>query len=196
MLVNLRDGWARGEGNDRIANISEVCGSRYADVLIGTDGTDFLNGGFNDLLGDRKDRLYGLGGDDFFFGDGLMYGGPGDEAFYATVVVADDRIDGGAGTDTLDYDNGNFGGARVDLAAGTSRSFFGSYAITGIENVIGSPFADSITGDDSPNRIEGLGGRDTIDGIGDDTLWGNGGNDTLIGGSGADVLDGGMGLDT
>ena len=52
-------------------------------------------------------------------------------------------------------------------------------AFTSIENVAGSPFADTITGNASVNVLQGLDG--------DDTLNGGGGGDTLDGGSGNDT---------
>jgi len=60
--------------------------------------------------------------------------------------------------------------------------------LSGIENVIGTPYDDGLTGNASANVLEG--------GRGDDLLSGNGGNDTLIGGSGADRMQGGSGTDT
>jgi Ca2+-binding RTX toxin-like protein len=47
---------------------------------------------------------------------------------------------------------------------------------------------DTLTGDETPNYIDGLGGNDTIFGLG--------GNDTLLGGQGDDYLDGGDGIDS
>jgi Ca2+-binding RTX toxin-like protein len=49
---------------------------------------------------------------------------------------------------------------------------------TAIENVIGTRYNDTITGN---NR--------------DNTLWGSFGNDTITGGNGADLLKGGDGVD-
>jgi Ca2+-binding RTX toxin-like protein len=66
-----------------------------------------------------------------------------------------------------------------------------------IENAIGGGGADTLTGNQLANRLEGGGGNDSIDGgAGNDTLIGGSGNDTLKGGSGADTIDGGAGFDT
>src|SRR5262245_58161552 len=62
-----------------------------------------------------------------------------------------------------------------------------------------------ITGDDTPNNLNGTPGADTIrgrggndtlnGGLGNDTLWGGAGTDTLRGGAGDDSLFGGDGDD-
>ena len=56
--------------------------------------------------------------------------------------------------------------------------------------------ADDITGEDTRDVIEGLGGDDTIDGAGgDDEIYGGYGDDSIEGGDGDDVIDGGRGSD-
>ena len=58
---------------------------------------------------------------------------------------------------------------------------------TQIENLIGSEYADTLTGNDADNHIFGGAGGDTIrGGLGNDVLDGGLGNDTLIGGGGGD----------
>jgi hypothetical protein len=57
-----------------------------------------------------------------------------------------------------------------------------------IENVIGSKYDDTLSGNDIANLLVGGEGSDALDG-GD-------GNDTLIGGAGSDTLAGGPGADT
>ena len=57
-----------------------------------------------------------------------------------------------------------------------------------IENVNGSAFVDTLTGDTGVNRLVGNGGADTLNGREN--------NDTLIGGAGADSLTGSSGTDT
>jgi Ca2+-binding RTX toxin-like protein len=60
--------------------------------------------------------------------------------------------------------------------------------LTGIENLSGSVFSDTLTGDDGPNTLAGNNG--------DDTLSGKLGRDTLLGGAGTDAFDGGGAADT
>jgi Ca2+-binding RTX toxin-like protein len=58
VVVDLGNGYATGEGEDRIRGIEHIQGSRHADVLRG-DGSD------NEIFADEgDDRLVGRGGDD------------------------------------------------------------------------------------------------------------------------------------
>ena len=57
--------------------------------------------------------------------------------------------------------------------------------------------ADTLSGGDGPNQIDGLGGNDVLNGgNGIDQLTGGEGNDTLNGGGGTDTMIGGQGNDT
>ena len=70
---------------------------------------------------------------------------------------------------------------RVDLINGTGTGGDAQGdTYSGIENVIGSNFADTLIGTSGANRLEG--------GDGDDTLKGAGGADVLIGGNGVDTV--------
>jgi Ca2+-binding RTX toxin-like protein len=64
----------------------------------------------------------------------------------------------------------------------------GMDSLSNMENLIGSMFNDSLTGDGSANVLSGLAGNDI--------LSGGGGDDMLIGGSGSDTMTGGAGKDT
>jgi len=59
--------------------------------------------------------------------------------------------------------------------------------VKGVENILGSAYADVFTGDSAANTLNG--------GAGNDSLMGGAGNDTLIGGLGNDTLSGGIGND-
>ncbi|MEF8756335.1 MAG: DUF4347 domain-containing protein [Accumulibacter sp.] len=126
-----------------------------------------------------------LGGNDL---DNLLYAGTGHN------VLA-----GAAGNDTVSYLYGASGsGVSISLAiAGAQVSGgSGSDRLLGIENLVGSAFADALTGDGNANRLEGGSGDDALDGsAGNDSLDGGAGNDRLWGGSGADSLLGGDGSD-
>ena len=64
--------------------------------------------------------------------------------------------------------------------------------LSSIENLIGSGFADALSGTSGDNTISGGGGNDTLKGYaGIDTLNGDAGDDTLNGGASNDVLNGG-----
>ena len=98
-------------------------------------------------------------------------------------------FEGLAGNDTI-TGNGNTrvtfvnatGGVTVDVAAGTATgdASVGTDTFTGVSQVRGSQFADTLFGNGSNNTLDGQGGNDILDG--------RGGNDTLIGGGGADTF--------
>jgi len=111
-----------------------------------------------------------------------------------------DVIDGKGGTDWVRFELATTG-VVVDLAANKAQDGQGNTDLVyNIENVRGTGFNDSITGDAGANRLEGQGGEDVlIGGNGNDTLVGGLGNDSLTGGTGADQFmfgAGGNGVDT
>ena len=143
-----------------------LTGDSSANTLRGYGGADVLDGGAGD------DSLYGG------YGDDRLIGGAGD-----------DTLDGGAGVDTADYATAA-GAVTINLTSTYAQDTVGAGrdTLTGVENVVGSAFADKLAGDTNANRLDG--------GAGDDFLKGLGGGDTLNGGAGADVLNGGAGDDT
>ena len=115
--------------------------------------------------------------------------GAGDDSVRVGSDYTSDILDGGNGSDTVSFrwlwfDDGSFAGATFAL---------GSNA-TNFENIEGSKFSDTLTGDAGDNVING----DSSDNYGNagDVLYGLAGNDTLLGGVGNDTLDGGLGRDT
>lgn len=215
-----------GRGNDRIlggaGNTDYLFGQGGDDQLFGAGGFDFLSGGPGDDLlnggphpadfvtfyfapvgvtvdlasgvatGEGTDTLQaveyveGSQHNDTLTGD--------DQPNFLQGVAGDDVIDGGGGSDWT-YLWTAPGPVTVDLSAGTSTGD-GTDSLVGVENVLGSYFADSITGDSSDNVIEGERGNDVINGMdGDDVLFGQAGDDSLDGGNGTDELIGGRGTD-
>jgi Ca2+-binding RTX toxin-like protein len=106
-------------------------------------------------------------------------------------------IGGGDGIDKLIFDEGKKG-VTVNLKSGTLTDSFGNNEkVTGIEIVVGTSFADKITGSDKADYLVGGAGNDTLSGgAGQDELYGGTGNDSLNGGSDSDYLVGGAGNDT
>ena len=142
-------------------------------TITGTSGVDTLVGGSeSDLLLGLEDNDTLTGGD----GSDTLVGGAGS-----------DSLVGGAGIDTADY-SGSAAGVRVSLV---SNSGIGGDAqgdtLSSMENLTGSAFVDTLTGNGGGNVLAG--------GAGADTLIGNGGSDRLIGGAGADSLIGSGGQD-
>jgi Ca2+-binding RTX toxin-like protein len=179
-----------GEGgeNDNVeANIENALGGGDNDTLTGNASINRLTGGAGaDTLngGDNNDVLIGGAGGDTFNGGA----GTGDLADYSAAT--------GALTITVGVGAANDGQAAE-----------GDTVNTTVENVTGGSFNDTITGDDSNNRLnggvdptplanDGSTGSDTLNGgLGNDTLNGSDGGDTLNGGSGSDTLNGGLGAD-
>jgi len=145
-------------------------------IVTGTSSADLLYG--NDFLSDQmsgaagNDTLLGLGGNDTLDGGGdddTLEGGLGN-----------DVMNGGEGTDTASYANAT-AGVKVKLATLGSQNTggAGSDTLSSFENLIGSNFADTLTGDGNDNE-----------------LFGGAGDDSLVGGAGIDTMDGGEGNDT
>jgi serralysin len=182
-----------GDGSLRYVNGQLV----VTETGVGADGNELYGGDGNDRLvaGDGGDILSGQAGDDRLEGgDGvdLLFGGLGD-----------DFLDGGAGFDTASYSHSDpaIGGVTVSLAAPGTPINTGGYGIdilVNIENLVGSIFSDSLTGNDQANYLFG-GAPGDVNGspsANNDTLSGLGGKDFVEAAFGNHSLDGGTGNDT
>ena len=111
--------------------------------------------------------------------------------FFATAVGED--FSEAAGADWVSYENSTTEGVMINLGANPITAT-GTWAegdvLTGINNLIGSNQADTLTGNAEANTLRGGAGDFT------DILSGGAGNDILEGGDGDDILDGGEGDDT
>ena len=199
---------------DVYRDVEHVTGSDHDDRLAGDNRpAGASTGGDNTLRGGAgADEIYGGSGDDQLNGDAgddALHGGAGDDALNGgagddTLIGGPgaDSFTGGVGEDTVSYATAQDEKVTVVLgrAAGTTADannpshsdgdYFpdpdGEGPLThGVENVIGSPRGDTITGDDGPNKLWGGGGADSLNGAG--------GDDTIDGGPGGDDIDGGAG---
>lgn len=126
--------------NDTYSNINHLTGSAFSDTLIGNSSANTLTGG------DGDDTLEGLGGSDTFLG--------------------------GVGNDTVSFVHST-AGVLLDLqnrGIYTATNDAAGDTYSGIENVIGSNFNDTIYGTSTDNILTG--------GLGDDLLNGEAGFDT------------------
>ncbi|HEY1356435.1 MAG TPA: calcium-binding protein [Solirubrobacterales bacterium] len=161
-----------GGGDDRIS------GEKGNDRLEGGTGNDTLDGG----AGDEPVLEGGPGSDTVIGGTGIDHadGGPGD----GDVVRGDSGIDylsGGEGDrDIVSYASATRQGVVVDLETGRAKGD-GHDALSGFEDVVGSPQGDELEGDSAANRLDG--------GVGDDALDGDGGTDEAFGGAGSDECE-------
>ena len=155
-----------GDGTDTV-NYSGTGSPLVASLLAPAKNTGFAAGDTYNAI----ENLIGCFGNDTLTGNAannVLEGGAGA-----------DKLDGGAGIDTASY----AGGGPVTASLLKPKENSGNAAgdtYKNIENLLGSAFNDTLTGDAKVNAITG--------GDGDDTLAGNGGVDTLTGGLGADTF--------
>ncbi|MBS7452932.1 calcium-binding protein [Microvirga sp. 3-52] len=184
MTTNLNAGAAAG---DAVFNIEVLQGSNHNDRLTGID-----NGHGVQLYGEGgNDGLTGKGGGDYLFG------GAGND--WLDGGAGGDNIDGGEGWDVLSYQSAA-SGVAVDLATNQNGGAAAGDAISNIEVVQGSNFADSLVGVDRGGghgvELHGEGGHDNMRGAaGGDRLYGGAGNDWIAGLAGTDLVHGGDGDD-
>ena len=213
-----------------ILNDDTLLGGAGDDTLDGGAGADSLVGGTGndvylvDSAGDVVVELAGEGTDEvrtalasYTLGanvENLTYTGSG--AFAGTGNGLDNRIQGGAGNDTLSGGAGDDtldGGAGADsLVGGTGNDVYLvdsagdavvelagegtdevyssiNYTLGGnVEALVLTGAAVNGTGNALNNSLTGNAGANRLSGLD--------GDDTLIGGAGADTLDGGNGTDT
>lgn len=198
-----------GNGNDRLYI------SGYDDWGDGGDGYDtvVVQGGgpvYIDLDVWNVERAYGGDGDDYFYGDyravsveinagagndwlvggsanDTLRGGAGNDSFEGGVGA--DLIVGGDGVD-IAYFSRSGAAVTVNLTTGMgSGGVAEGDRLSGIENIQGSYYGDTLIGNTAANQLDGWEGNDTLSGgKGDDTFIGGNGSDLLIGGSGADAF--------
>ncbi|HYP22216.1 MAG TPA: calcium-binding protein [Actinomycetota bacterium] len=147
--------YAPGEdADDLLSDIGGIVGTPYSDDVSGSDAAETFRG----LDGD--DRIDAAGGDDD------VDGGAGSD-----VLV------GGAGRDPLRYEDSPVG-VTASLRDGTA----GGDHLAGFEDLFGSFFDDTLTGDDGPNHVDGS--------FGTNTIFAAGGDDYLAWAADGDAGDG------
>ncbi len=195
---------------DMYLSIEGLIGSNFNDILIGDGNSNWLVGGTGadsldgqggidfaaywtaatgltaslanpanntgDAAGDSYTSIESLVGSsfsDWLIGDAngnILAGGP-----------SGDVLDGGNGFDYASYNTNGPSGVVASLsnpASNTGDAAGDTYF--SIEGLIGTAFADVLTGDGQNNTLQGIAGNDRLDG--------GSGADILIGGSGADTF--------
>ncbi|WP_205872745.1 Ig-like domain-containing protein [Limnohabitans planktonicus] len=179
--VNLNTGLATGTDaaviSDKIDGFENIITGSGADTLVGTAGANVFDGG--------------AGTDSMVLGDGSD-----------TVInsAGADTIDAGEGSDWIDFSQGTTAGLSGTLNGATAANITdgtgATDVISNMENMVGTSFADTLTGDLNANILIGGNGSDSFaGGAGNDSLQGDEGDDTLTGGLGDDTLYGGAGSD-
>ncbi len=184
--VDLADGrnnagLARGVS---LSSIEALIGTSFNDTLSGDGDDNHISGGKG------SDRLYGEAGNDTLIGgDGAdyLYGGPGQDRLeggdgndWIVPGLGNDTIFGGAGIDIVSYGTAPRG-VNVNLTTGRVTDAGGMVdQLSGIENISGSRFDDTLMGDADANWLRGNNGRDHfIATTGNDTYDGGGSTDTV-----------------
>ena len=109
-----------------------------------------------------------------------------------------DTFSGSGSRDWVSYENSN-AGVTIDLSTDPA-TVSGDWAVgdrlSGINNLIGSRYDDTLSGNSGANTLRGRVGIDRLNGRGgNDILEGGVGNDILNGGAGDNILEGGSGQD-
>ncbi|HEX6986197.1 MAG TPA: hypothetical protein VF170_12525, partial [Planctomycetaceae bacterium] len=166
-------------------------------IVLGNDGNDTLAGGGGEdavVDGPGSDASSGGGGDDALpnnAGEDELRAGPGDDLFVDDSVCEGDLLDGGEGTDNANWAQFD-AGVALDLSArhagladdpDCTGSAEGSVPTTleGLEDIEGSSWGDSMTGDAGANQLLGR--------LGPDTYHAGSGNDSILANSGTPVPD-------
>jgi Ca2+-binding RTX toxin-like protein len=189
-----------GAGNDTIVASSASAADEYHGGA-GTDTISYKNRttGVTVTPDDAK-HSGAAGAEDTIAADfEVLTGGSGDDTF-VTIKGAGVTINGGAGTDTVDY-HARTAGVTVTMANSKADDGEANCATSpstcdnvgkDVENVIGTDFADTLTGNTLNNKFTPRAGNDTVNGgAGDDTFVATDadGNDTFNGGDGLDTMD-------
>ena len=176
-----------------------ILGDDGGDAISGDDGNDEIHGGSGGEEmsgGDGDDRMYGGLLDDRMDGEpgtDLLIGGHGTDEMsggsgkdWLRGGSNGDDYAGGDGSDTISFaDNSpsldTTTGIDVNLSTRSAITPDGDERVSGVENVLGSAFDDTIRGTAASDGLDG--------GPGDDTIAGTAGADLLTGGPGNDVCD-------
>ena len=196
-----------GLGDDRLSGGSGTnglnggSGSDWADYTagvtaavaanLGTGAATYNSGAAHDNFS-SVENILGSTFNDVLTGDG--------NANIIEGNLGNDTLDGAGGVDTASYARAS---AAVTVNLGTvgaqNTVAAGNDTLSNFENLLGSDFNDTLTGNASANVITGGLGNDTLDGAGGaDTLVGGLGNDSYAIDNAGDVITeaGGEGTDT
>ncbi|MGZ3370289.1 MAG: beta strand repeat-containing protein, partial [Caulobacteraceae bacterium] len=174
-----------GGGNvQTLHNFQNIIGSQFNDMLAGDSGDNVIDGGAGantasyaaasgaivvTVTGSRAASVTGDGSDTLINIDKVV-GSTRDDLFFVNGTYGM-MLDGGGGTDTVSFAHATSG---VTANLSQSQAFGGASAgLSHIQNVIGSAFNDTLTGDSHDNVLTGGAGADTfliVAGAGHDTI--------------------------
>jgi Ca2+-binding RTX toxin-like protein len=199
-----------GAGNDALngaAGNDTLDGGAGADTLVGGDGSDiYIVDNVGDVVSETN-AVAATGGTDSVYTTLASYilganvenlrlmattaaNGTGNTLNNTLFAGAGNNIlHGSDGIDTASYAfaaSGVIASLAVSTAQATGGS--GSDTLLAFENLAGSNFNDTLTGNAAANTLTGGAGNDALNGAaGNDSLDGGAGVDTLVGGDGSDI---------
>ena len=163
----------------------------------------------NDSIGSAKfinaDQVDMGGGDDHV---SVMVSGTYGTPSLASFNMA--NLDGGAGSDTLSFEESTTNGADLSLTLGGAVNFENLTGTSQSETLRGDAIGNILIGNNGADILYGEAGSDELyaddmfdEGLGDtggyldsdDVLYGGDGDDLLVGNAGNNTLDGGTGQD-
>lgn len=173
--VDFTAGRTTGWGNDTVTGIEGVFGSRFNDLLVGSDADNLLWGR------DGDDELRGQAGENF-----ALYSKPVDANLAQGRAVGEgsDRLVGIVGVVGSSGNDKLTGDAKRNVLVGGAG---GSDVLDGAAgpDILVSGGPSTLLGGEGADRLDGGGANDQLDGgLGDDSLSGGGGDDAINGGDG------------
>ncbi len=152
---NGADSFTGGTGWDVVSYWDDPAG-----VHVDLDGSDF-GGSLQGVDGwGNQETLSGIEGIEGSAFDDTLRGNSEVNVFEGWK--GNDIIDGGSSINTASYWSST-GGVTANLVTGSADDGMGGTdTLTGIANLIGSVYADSLTGDTLANELNGRGGDDTL----------------------------------
>ena len=186
-----------GTGSDSLeggAGADNIRAGMGADTVLGGLGNDTLYGGDS-----GADSVDGGAGDDSIeagSGNDTLIGGADDDIFVIEDSDGTMTIDGGTGSDTVDFDNTGAAGVSVTHSGSGTGTF--SFAGGSSGNFTGVEAFELSDGDDTVNASADTAGVTINDGAGggDDSITTGSGADSISAGAGADTVEAGAGADT
>ncbi|MEH2067722.1 MAG: calcium-binding protein [Nostoc sp.] len=153
----------------------EIRGTTFGDLIVGSNGDDFLSGGSS--------------GNDSSYGNDTIFGGVGNDNLSVEYSTSDNILNGGVDNDYLSVDSST-GSNTLNGDAGDD--FLSTNSSKGNNLLNGGDGDDSLSANSSKgdNLLNGGDGNDDLSASGDNLINGSiaSGNNTLNGGTGDDKL--------
>lgn len=177
---------------DTISGFQNITGTRFNDIILGNEKGNIID------TGDGDDQVNAReGNDDIRLGRGADkgYGGSGDDIFIQDYDDATDELDGGSGSNLVDYSKAKLpteiakihGGLTINLEKGSASLADEKRLdlLRKIQHAIGTAHNDKFVGNSEDNHFYGLDGLNRYEG--------KGGKNYFYGGKDQDIYIGGLG---